>query len=349
MIAHLDRHRRARRRPDLALQPRRPARHARPAHAGLPPPAAALAGVLHAHAHRRDPVAHRQRHRRRAERRHHHRDLDRLQRDDGHRDASSRCSCSTGGWRCSRSRCCRSSCCWPRRVGERRRSDHRDQAGRDGRHLLARAGVAVGLGHPARQDDGPQRRAGRPLRGRVGEPRRPRGPLAHGRPLDDGLDPDDVRGHAGARLPVRRASRPNAVSIGTARRLHHAADAALLPDPVAAQRRRRHPDLDGAVRPRLRVPRPAGRHPAGHARRCTTVARRGARSTTSGSATSRGAPGRCQLDAAGHRPAMSRPGTRTALVGETGLGQDDARLPRRAPLRPRARARCGSTASTCAT
>ena len=41
-----------------------------------------------------------------------HRGLDRLQRDDRGRVASSRCSCSTGGSRCSRSRCCRSSCCW---------------------------------------------------------------------------------------------------------------------------------------------------------------------------------------------------------------------------------------------
>ncbi len=44
---------------------------------------------------------------------------------------------------------------------------HGHQAGRDGRHLLARAGVAQRLGHPARQVDGPQRRAGRPLRARV--------------------------------------------------------------------------------------------------------------------------------------------------------------------------------------
>ena len=82
---HLGRHRRARRRPDVADERRRPARDARPAHAGLPPPAAALARVLHAHAHRRDPVADRQRHRRRAERRHLDRGVDRLQRDDGDR------------------------------------------------------------------------------------------------------------------------------------------------------------------------------------------------------------------------------------------------------------------------
>ena len=42
-------------------------------------------------------------------------------------------------------------------------------------------------------------------------------------------------------------------------------------------------------------------------------------------------------------------GTRTALVGETGLGQDHARLPRRAPVRARARPRAASTASTSAT
>jgi ABC-type multidrug transport system fused ATPase/permease subunit len=42
--------------------------------------------------------------------------------------------------------------------------DRGDPPGRDGRHLGARAGVAVGLRHPARQDDGPRRRAGRSLR-----------------------------------------------------------------------------------------------------------------------------------------------------------------------------------------
>ena len=55
-----------------------------------------------------------------------------------------------------------------RRVGNQRKRITADQAGRDGRHLLARAGVAQRLGHPARQVDGPRRRAGRPLRARVG-------------------------------------------------------------------------------------------------------------------------------------------------------------------------------------
>ena len=60
-------------------------------------------------------------------------------------------------------------------------ADHHASPGRDGRHLLARPGVAERVRDPARQDDGPRRRAGRPLRGRVGAARRPRGPLAHGR------------------------------------------------------------------------------------------------------------------------------------------------------------------------
>ena len=43
-------------------------------------------------------------------------------------------------------------------------------------------------------------------------------------------------------------------------RLHHAADAAVLPAAVAAVGRDRHPDLAGALPSHLRVPRPAGRH-----------------------------------------------------------------------------------------
>ena len=42
------------------------------------------------------------------------------------------------------------------------------------------------------------------LRARVGGARRPRGPLADGRPLADGLGPDRFRRDAGAHLPLRR-------------------------------------------------------------------------------------------------------------------------------------------------
>ena len=92
-----DRHRRARRRPDAALEPGRPARDARPAHVRLQAPAAALARVLHAHAHGRGAVAARERHRRRPAGRHLDRDLDRLERDRPCWRRWSRCSCSTGG------------------------------------------------------------------------------------------------------------------------------------------------------------------------------------------------------------------------------------------------------------
>ena len=71
------------------------------------------------------------------------------------------------------------------------------------RRLVDRAGVALGLGDPARQDDGALRRPRGAVLGRVAAPRRPRGAQPDDRPLDDGGDPDDVRGHAGARLLVR--------------------------------------------------------------------------------------------------------------------------------------------------
>ena len=133
-----------------------------------------------------------------------HRDLDRLQRDDGRSPPSSRCSCSTGGWRCSRSRCCRSSCCWRAASAT---SGARSPTVKQGamadisslvQESLSVSGILLGktMGRGAELAERFERR--------VGEPGRPRGPLAHGRPLDDGLDPDLVRGHAGARLPVRR-------------------------------------------------------------------------------------------------------------------------------------------------
>ena len=99
-----DRHRRARRLADAALEPGRPARDARPARGRLPPPAAAVARVLHAHAHRRGAVADLERHRRRPERRHEHRDLDRVERDDGRGDDGRDAPARAGSSRCSRSR-----------------------------------------------------------------------------------------------------------------------------------------------------------------------------------------------------------------------------------------------------
>ena len=48
-----------------------------------------------------------------------------------------------------------------KRVGRQRQQGREGAAGVDGRHLEPRAGVALGLRDPARQDDGPLRRARR--------------------------------------------------------------------------------------------------------------------------------------------------------------------------------------------
>ena len=220
--------------------------------------------------------------------------------------------------------------------------DHHDQAGRDGRHLLARAGVAVGLA------------ASCSARRWAAAPSWPSASSGESANLADlevrsrmagrwmmAVDPDLVRGHAGARLPVRRARARTRSSIGTDRRLHHAADAAVLPDPVAARRRRRHPDLDRAVRARLRVPRPAGRHRA--RRRASSTRSRGEvalRRRLVPLRRGRWTLRDIDLDGPGRHAHRARRRDR--------LGQDDARLPRRAAVRPRARARCASTAPTCA-
>ncbi len=57
-----------------------------------------------------------------------------------------------------------------RRVGKRAQADHDDPTGDDGRHVDARAGVALGLGDPARQDDGAVARA-RPTASRTNRAR----------------------------------------------------------------------------------------------------------------------------------------------------------------------------------
>ena len=290
--------------------------HARPAHAGLPAPAAALARVLHAHAHRRGPVADRQRHRRRPERRHHDRDLDRLQRDDGARDASSRCSCSTGGWRCSRSACCRFFVLLTRRVGNAAREDHRRPARGDGRHLHARAGVALGLRHPARQDDGPRRELADRFEGESAR-----------------LADLEVRSRMAGRWVMASIQTTFAImpalvywfagpgarrrsTIGTLVAFTTLQTRLFFPIGQLLSVGDRHPDLARAVRPRVRVPRPPGRH------------RRAARATLA--AASRGdvalrrrlvplrrrAPGRSQ-DVIVDVPA----GTDAAIVGETGSGK----------------------------
>ena len=90
-----------------------------------------------------------------------------------------------------------------KRVGDAAQEGDGRASGLARGRLLDRAGVALGLGDPARQDDGPLRRPRRAVLGRVAAPGRPRGAEPDDRPLDDGRDPDDVRGDAGARLLVR--------------------------------------------------------------------------------------------------------------------------------------------------
>ena len=164
----------ARRPPDAPLEPGRPARDARPARRRLPPPAAALARVLHAHAHRRGAVADLERHRRRPERRHEHGDLDRLERDDGGRDGRRHVPAELAA-RAVRARAdpALRAADAARRQGAA--ADREDDAGDARRHLQPGPGVALGLGDPARQDDGPRRRARRPLRAGLAPARRPRG------------------------------------------------------------------------------------------------------------------------------------------------------------------------------
>ena len=105
----LGRHRRVRRRPVLPLDAGRPERDARHAHGGLPPPAAAVARVLHEDAHRRGAEPDRERHRRRRQRSDVDRDVgdvdDHDDRGDRDRDVPARLEAR----RFCRSACCRSS------------------------------------------------------------------------------------------------------------------------------------------------------------------------------------------------------------------------------------------------
>ena len=150
----------------------------------------------------------------------------------------------------------------------------------------------------------------------------------HDRPLDDGRDPDDLRGHARARLLVRRLDdrqRERDDHDRDARRLHHAPVAALLPDRLAARRPGRGAELARALRPDLRVPRPAGRHRGGDAEPGA------ARAATSPSSTSASAT-------------ATRPGRSTTSRSPCRRGRRPRSSARRAPARrPAATSSPGST------
>ena len=216
----------------------------------------------------------------------------------------------------------------PPYAPRRRRApeDREDDAGDARGHLEPRPGVAVGQRDPARQDDGTDERARGSLRGRLAPARRSRGAPAHGRPLGDGDDPDELLGDAGRRLLVRR--RQPRRRDRDDRRVHDAADTALLPGRLAARRAARRADLARALRPDLRVPRPADRHrgEAGCARERSGRRRRVRPRVVR--------LRRGHLDARGrdlHRARGDDDGARR----RDGLREDDARLSRCAAVRRR--------------
>ena len=132
---------------------------------------------------------------------------------------------------------------------------------------------------------------------------------------------------------------PSAVSIGTVVAFTDAADAAVLADLVAAQRGGRRPDLDRAVRPRVRVPRPAGRHPPRHA-----IA-----SAVRGELRFEDVSFRYDEDAWTLRDIRSRsPRAPDRDRRRDRLGQDRRSATSRRACTTPARARCASTASTSA-
>ena len=99
------------------------------------------------------------------------------------------------------------------------------------------------------------------------------------------------------------------------RRVHDAADAAVLPRRVAARRQSRRADVARALRPHLRVPRPAGRH------------RREARRARGRSGAGDVAYDDVSFSYGGSALALENvsfvvpAGTTTAIVGETGSGK----------------------------
>ena len=209
-----------------------------------------------------------------------------------------------------------------RRVGRAAARDHARQAGVAGRHLDARRGVALGLGRAARQDDGAERRADRALPRRVGAPGGARSCASAWRAAGS------CRRSRRRSPSCRRSSTASPATPSTsgwahglrrhARRLHHAADAALLPGRQPAQRAGRRAGLARALRPHLRVPRPPGRHRGARGRRSTLDARACAArcaSSTSRSPTSPSA--RCSTTSA----SSPQPGSKVAIVGETGSGK----------------------------
>ena len=216
--------------------------------------------------------------------------------------------------------------------------DHRRAPGAARRHLGAGRGVAVGLGHPARQDDGPLA-ASSPSASSASRPSWPTSRSARGWRAAGGWRRCRSRFAAmpALDLPVRRAQRSRA----------------------AAARSRSAP---WSPSPRCR---PGSSSRSSRCSRSASTCRARWRCSSASSSTStlpveiderarrgRARPasdvqGEVAFEGVGFRYAAdgdwtlrdvdltSPPGTTLALVGETGSGQDDARLPARPALRRR--------------
>ena len=148
-----DRQRCAQRVADLHLQRDRPAGHARPARGCLRAPAADVAGLLHAHADGRGPVADRQRHRGHRQCGHDDRDVDRPERHHGHRLGDRNVPARLApGDPLARVRAAVRLSDAPGRQGAA--EDHHGAAAAARRYVRAGRRITVGVGDHARQDDG---------------------------------------------------------------------------------------------------------------------------------------------------------------------------------------------------
>ena len=332
----------------MAVDDRRPARHARPAHRSVRPPPAPVRRLLHEGPRRRGAVATDQRHQRRPERRHLHRDLDRLQRHrrGRHRRRDGRAVLAAVAALAARAA-----------AGDLADPPGRPAAAPDHRRASA---PARGPQRPDRGDPLGQRGAAhpdprrrltdvRPVHRDLPRPGGPPDPLDARRPLADGQHDHRLRRHPRRDLPRRRPARDvRRDDHRHARRVHGAAGHPLPPAHGPAERRRRRDRLAGAVQPDLRVPGPADRHRRpGRAGRASNECAATSPSSACRSRTTRRRP-RPAPRAARHRPA--RPGRAPPSPSSARPAAARPPSPGSSPASTtRPRAGCWSTASTCAT
>ncbi len=210
-----------------------------------------------------------------------------------------------------------------RRVGEQRRADHRrcTRAGWPTSPRWSRSRCRSRASCSARRWAARPSSCGR-FRGESDRARRPRGAQPDGRALADGLGPDDLRDHAGARLLVRR------------RELSPTARTAISIGPSSPSRRCRRgcsSRSQSLLSVSASTSRPRSRCSAGSSSTSTcrsTSSERPGRRDARARARRRGVRGRLVPLRPRLRRGRSRTsartipaGTTTALVGETGSGK----------------------------